>query len=267
MKSKLILSFAFLVIFTFSGTVLAQKYDVFGDLLSIAEQEVDKEAKPLLKAFGTVTGGGMFTTADLHSVGGFELGVHTVGAIIPEKDQLRVFDGINLIGVPLIHASVGLPANLELSARVFSYKTGETVEGNVTVIGGGLKYGLLQLPALPKVSLLAAYHALIPPDDFQFGTVSTYTLKALVSHNFLIFTLYGGAGIDVTNLEIDVPAADIPAGVQSLYPNGFNKLYENSSFQGAIGLLIIPIPFFRFNAAFNFGAYSGFDIGLVFSFR
>lgn len=267
MKPSILIVVAFLLFIGFNTVVVAQSYDVFGDILEQNEKMLDKEVQPVLKAFSSITGQGFFTSANLHGMGGFEIGVHGVGAIIPTEDQLKVFNDIDMVGLPMIHASLGLPGNLELTARAFSYKTGDPVEGNITILGGGIKYGLVQLPALPKISVLFGYHALIPPEEFQFNTVRTLSFKGIISHNFLIFSLYGGAGIDMTKFEINVPKDQIPTSKKILYPDGFAKDYDGSYFQGAVGLVISPIPFFRVNAAYNFGAYNGVDLGLAFSFR
>jgi len=166
-----------------------------------------------LKFFGSVVGGGMYHTAEMHKVGGVDVGLRGVVASVPSDfDDLPIFVDTDNVGLAFLHGSIGLPANLELIGRFFYFPMGVDAQfsdfnefsdqlppenaldsrGGVTLIGGGLKYGLLQKPLLPKIMVMGTYHALFVPDEFDFGTVGTLSFKAVASYSIPLFTVFAG---------------------------------------------------------------------------
>ena len=234
-------------------------------------EEVELAVDGILKFFGSVVGEGLYHTADMHSVAGLDVGLRASVATVPDDfGNLPVFQDENRVGLAFLHASVGLPAKFELLGRFFYFPMGSDIDltlqpqrasdsrGGVTLIGGGLKYGLVQLPGLPKVMVLGAYHALFVPEEFDFGTVSTFSLKAVVSHSFVIATVYAGAGIDFTRLAL---SDDIQ------FPGLEGESFSGSEPQFTLGATVTPFPLVRVNGALSFGEFNSLNVGVGVSLR
>jgi len=240
-----------------------------------AQQNLDEVIDPLLDLFGFYTGGGLYHTADVHGLGGFDIGVRMVTMMVKDdqKPDLPflplytpgapingVFSDVSLMPLPLLQASVGLPGNLEPTGRFFTYPLGEgEKQGNITLIGLGLKYGLIQNMLLPRVSVTAAYHYLNVPDEFDFGKVSSFSGALLASKDFVFIEIYGGVGIDYNKLEVDFQLPD-PIG-------NVSKEYTKQNMRYNLGLKLKPFPLLFIHADYNFGDVQGFNAGLGVSFR
>lgn len=239
--------------------------DVNGNPLP--DSEIEEQVDAILKFFNSLVGGGMFHTADLHSVAGMDVGLRGVVADVPEKfKDLPVFSEENLIGLAFLHGSVGLPANLELFGRFFYFPLGanrdinvdppraEDSRGGIALIGGGLKYGLLQRTGIPKVTLMGTYHAVFVPDEFDFGTVGTVSFKAVASHSVPIFTIFLGAGIDITRLKLN-----------DEFLNG--KRFTNTEPHATVGLKFNVLPLVHVNGSYSISEFKSFALGLGISIR
>jgi opacity protein-like surface antigen len=238
-----------------------------------AQQNLDEVIGPLLDLFGFYTGGGLYHTADIHGLGGFDVGVRVVTMMVKEDQKPNlpwplyysaptngVFSGMSLMPLPLLQASVGLPGSVEATGRFFTYPMGEgDKKGNITLIGLGLKYGLLQNMLLPRISVAAAYHYLTVPDEFDFGKVSSFSGALLASKDFAIIELYGGVGIDYNKLEVDLLLPD-PIGKVT-------KKYDRQNMRYNLGIKIKPFPLLFIHADYNFGDVQGFNAGLGVSLR
>ena len=240
------------------------------------QQDVEVAVDGILKFFGAVVGGGLYHTADLHSVGGVDIGFRGVVASVPDEfEAVPVFLDENRVGLAFLHGSVGLPGNLEVMGRFFYQPLGadqNTVltppraadsRGGVTLIGAGLKYGLLQMPGAPKVTLIGAYHALFVPEEFDFGTVGTASLKAVASYSlpFLpIAGVYASVGVDHTRLSLD---EDIDLFTDALGGESFSTTETSYG----IGATVRPFPLIIVNGALGFGEFNSFDLGFAISFR
>jgi len=232
-----------------------------------ANNNLNDAVEPIIDLFGFMSGGGLYNTADMHGVLGFDAGVKLVAMRVGD-DQLPFLDGLqqdlqegplqgeSVVPIPMLHASVGVLPNLEVMGRFITYPMGEEEDGNVTLIGLGAKYGLLQNFALPKVAIVGAYHYLTVPESFDFGSINSLSGALVVSKAFPIITLYAGAGVDYTTLELDLPDP-IPD------PDPFNK----TNFRGNVGFKLSPIPFVYLNVDYNFGAVEGVSAGLGISMR
>lgn len=236
----------------------AQEMD---NLSAYAESQLDEAVEPVIKLFGNLAGGGFVNTADLHGMAGFEIGVRGNLSLVPEEyKDFGPLKDVDVVGLPLLQASVGLPGNVELTGRFFSMAVSDETDGNVTLVGALVKYGIFQQPLLPKISVVAGYHALITPDEYDFGTFNVISLKGYVSHNFLVFTVYGGGGIDRASSTIKIPDS-------ANYPVGIEKSYSETGANGSVGLTVSPLPFFKANADYSFGSFNSVSLGLSFSFR
>lgn len=241
----------------------AQYFQFDGLPAQIIEDEVDA----ILKFFNSLVGGGMFHTADLHNVAGIDVGLRGVIANVPEKfKDLPVFSEENLLGLAFLHGSVGLPANLELFGRFFYFPLGasqdlnlsppraEDSRGGITLIGGGLKYGLLQRPGVPNVTLMGTYHAVFVPDEFDFGTVGTLSFKGVASYSLPIFTFFAGGGLDITRLKL----SDDFLGGES---------FTNTQPHVTLGLKFNVLPLVHVNGSYSISEFNSFALGLGVSIR
>lgn len=226
--------------------------------------QFDEQIYSILKLFSSFAGSGFVNSASLHKIGGIDVGVRGVLAIIPEElrdivktpqDLPDPLEDSNVEALPFFHASLGLPANFEVMGKFFSIAISEAPRGNITVLGGALKYGLFQDNlGTPAIALLAGYQTVLVPDEYAFGTVSTLSFKGFISKDFSVVTLYAGGGVERTALTIDIPGI-ITRDYDLTYPNG------------TVGLTLSPFPPFKLNADFNFGEVNNFTAGVSLSFR
>lgn len=237
-----------------------------------AQKNLDNAIDPILDMFGFLSGGGLYNTADVHGIMGFDVGIKLTAMrvsddqkppfpfpdYIDEKYQSGPLADETIIPLPMLHVGVGLFSNLELMGRFFTYPMGKqgSVKGNVTLIGVGAKYGLLQNFALPKIAVVAAYHYLTVPDEFDFGNINNISGALVVSKGLPFVSFYGGLGIDYTTLKIDLPDP---------FPDP--DPYTKTNFRGNIGLKLTPIPFVFINLDYNFGAVQGLSAGAGISIR
>ena len=237
-----------------------------------ATANLDEVVEPLLDLFGFYSGGGLYHTADIHGLLGFDVGIRLVTMMVkndqkpdlpfPNSDELNggVFRDMTLMPLPLLQASVGLPGNIEATGRFFTYPMGEDEkEGNITLIGLGVKYGLLQNMMLPRVAIVAAYHYLTVPDEFDFGNVSSFSGAVVVSKGFAIIDFYGGIGIDYNKFEVDF---ELPPPIGKV-----TKDYTKQNMRYNLGVKIKPFPLLFIHADYNFGNVQGFNVGLGVNFR
>lgn len=230
------------------------------------DQQIEDEVGAILELFGSIVGGGLFHTADLHSVGGLDVGLRGVLANVPEDFKgLPVFADENYVGLAFLHGSLGLPGNFELLGRFFYFPLGADADANlsppradsrggVTLIGGGLKYGLFQTPGLPKVMVLAAYHAVLVPDEFDFGNVGTFSINGVASYSVPLLSLYVGAGLDITSLKLN-----------DQFLGG--KRFTETGTHLTVGAKVTVFPLVHVNGSYNIGEFSSVDLGIGISFR
>jgi len=281
MKSKsLIFLLISLVVFGFNALAFSQDMDIYkmAEKFEVASKQeglssVDDLIDPLLDLFGFYSGGGLYHTADIHGLLGFDVGIRLVTMMVkddqkpdlpfPENMNYKydggVFRDMTLMPLPLLQASVGLPGNIEATGRFFTYPMGEAEkEGNITLIGLGVKYGLLQNMLLPRVAIVAAYHYLTVPDEFDFGNVSCISGAVIVSKDFAIINLYGGIGIDYNKFKVDF---ELPPPIGKV-----TKEYTKDNMRYNLGVKIKPFPLLFIHADYNFGNVQGFNVGLGVNF-
>jgi hypothetical protein len=248
----------------FSQKTIASNYDKLKGTQQ-GRDAFDEQIESILKLFSSLVGSGFVNTASLHSVAGIDVGVRGVFAVIPDelKDIVKPpptdlpdpLQEAEVVPLPFFHGSLGLPANFEVTAKFFTFPVADEPSGNITLLGGALKYGLLKDNlSTPAIALLVGYQTILVPKDYAFGTVSTLSFKGYISKNFAILTLYGGGGIERTALTIDIPGI-IKRDYDLTYPNG------------TVGLTLSPLPLLKVNADFNVGEVNNFTTGVSLSFR
>lgn len=267
------------LLFLFSGIATAQidagLADYYaGDTAELAQQNLDANVEPLRDLFGFYSGGGLYNTAKTHGTLGFDVGIRGIMMFVGD-DMKSDWDGgalggekggplgdYSVVPLPLLQASVGLGSGLDLIGRFFSYPIAENAAGdaeNITLIGAGIKYGLVQNMLMPRISVIAAYHKLIVPADYDFGDIGTASVDLVISKGIpFLATIYGGFGIDHTtmNVEIEVDGTTIKPDP-----------YTATNFRGVVGIKLDFIPFVFINADYNFGVHQGVSLGMGLSLR
>ncbi|MBN1349927.1 hypothetical protein JXJ21_11000 [candidate division KSB1 bacterium] len=278
MKDKLILMLALVSILALAGSGLAQVKMGLQDYYTATadgkspEQNLEDNVMPLLRVFGYYSGGGLYHTAKTHGMLGFDVGIRAIA--IKVGDDLKTgwtgsvgqsggpLGDQDYIALPMIQASLGLPLNLEATARFFSYPIGEAADGtkdNFTLAGIGLKYGLVQNMLFPRVMIMGSYHKLMVPEEFDFADVSTFSMDLVVSKGIpMVATFYGGVGFDNTTMKVEF---DLPGGTT------FGEEYKTGAmFRGVVGVKFDFIPMMYLNVDYNFGKNQGIVAGLGLSF-
>ncbi|MBD3290553.1 hypothetical protein GF337_17240 [candidate division KSB1 bacterium] len=231
-------------------------------------QNLEDAVEPIMDMFGFLAGGGLYNSGDVHGFMGFDVGIK-LNAMRVTDDQKPPFpeleyelrggplQGESVVPLPMIHAGVGLFGNVEVMGRFLTFPMGQgDTEGNVTLIGLGAKYGILQNFALPKVAVVAAYHYLIMPEDFDFGNVNNLSAALVVSKGLPFISFYAGAGVDYTNLTVEIPP-----------PIDINESFNKANFKGNVGVKITPFPLLFINIDYNFGVAQGVSAGAGINFR
>lgn len=234
------------------------------------EENLEENVSPLLGLFGHYTGSNLFNTGKTHGMLGFDIGVKAMILFVGDNVKTSWPAGQGgvqggplgentTIALPMLHAGIGLFPNLEVIGRVFSYNMAETAigdGGNITLLGAGVKYGIMQTLLLPKVSIIAAYHKLVVPEDFDFRDVQTISLDLVISKGIpMLATFYGGVGLDRSSISVDVQQIS----------SSFD--FTESMFRGVVGVKVDFIPLVYLSADYNFGAHQGVNLGLGLSLR
>lgn len=258
----------FVVLLTAAGA-RAQNYNWLSENPSaVTQANLDKQVEVLLQLYSSLAGSGFINTASLHKVGGIDVRATFVGTPVPDefKDIIPTVpnpldSSVNFVPFAFLHGNIGLPANFEVYGRFFTLPTGGDPGGNVTLLGGGLKYGLLRGNlAAPDITIMAGYQTVLVPDDFDFGTISTLSVKAYLSKKITFITLYGGGGFDRTTLKLKLDEIPLPPGL-------FKEKYDVNYPQGTVGFMLSPIPLLNINADLNLGELTSFTIGASLSVR
>lgn len=235
---------------------------------AVTQDNLDKQIEVLLQLFSSLSGSGFVNTAALHKVGGIDVRASFVGTPVPEdfRDIIPTVpnpldSSVSFVPFAFLHGNFGLPANFEAYGRFFTLPTGGEPGGNVTLLGGGLKYGILRGNlAAPDLTVMAGYQTIIVPEAFDFGSISTLSIKAYISKKFAFFTLYGGGGYDRTTLSLKLEKIPLPPGL-------FKETYKLNYPQGTVGVTLSPLPLLNINADVNFGELTSFALGASLSVR
>lgn len=266
--------FILLLVCGMSSSAIAQDLDlekmISANTLAEAEANLDEIVDPLLDLFGFYTGGGVYHSANVHGVAGFDVGVRVVSMFVSDEQKPNlpyagsasynggVFRDVAAVPLPLIQLSLGLPGNLEATGRFMTYPLGEDEKkGNVTLVGLGVKYGLLQNMLLPRVAIAATYHYLTVPQEYDFGTVNSFNTSLIVSKGFLLIDFYGGIGYDWNKLTTEIDLGSLGT---------INKDYSKGNWRGNVGVKIKPFPLLFIHADYDFGPVKGVTAGLGVNF-
>jgi len=212
-------------------------------------QDLEETISAAVKFFGSAMGAGLYHSADVHGPLGLCLGVN--GAILTLPDEFNGLPVIDTDQITLgyVHANLGL-GGLQVPTL------GNAATGTGNLFSVGVKYGLLQMPAMPKLAVQASGHFVTLPSDFDFGTVRGASVKLIASHSFAIFGVYVGGGIDYSEAKVD-----------DAIPGIGGKKFDETGFLYNIGVVANVLPFITVNAGANFGESNSYDLGADISFR
>ncbi|MCX6640099.1 MAG: hypothetical protein NTW14_06410 [bacterium] len=236
----------------------------YDELQSYADSTLESLAKPVVEAFSTCVGGGLYHTAGTHSGLGFDLGARAMLVMIP-SGKSATFDSadVKLIGVPVIQASIGVPViGLDVMGRGFAIKIEDQT---LSLFGIGVKKNFssyIPIPAFPNVSAMIVYH------KFKGGDVlsaSTLSFDVMVSKKFFIIEPYGGFGFDYTSMKFSYTYEDSIQGQAISVP--IDKTFKANTARFTLGFNLSPVPFIKIFADYNFGKFPAATAGLAVSFR
>ena len=229
----------------------------YGEFQNYAEDQIEEVVTPVVEAFGIAVGGGLYHTAATHGVLGFDVGFRAMMVLVPEgeSDLLDSAD-VTFFPVPVIQASVGLPADFELMVRGFSVKFEDET---ISLFGVGIKKNFtpnIPVPGLPDISAMIDYH-IFKASDVLTSTHLSFDL--MVSKKFMIITPYAGFGYDKTSMDIEYTYVETGTEV--------SVNVDASTARFTVGLNLSPFPFVNIFGDYNIGKFSEITAGVAISFR
>ncbi|MCH7886398.1 MAG: hypothetical protein IIA58_00360 [Candidatus Marinimicrobia bacterium] len=248
--------------------------------------------QPFATAFGTAINTGIYHTAKIHGIPGFDFGIRAILIPIPDEaltfrapliglglsvedsvDASTVFGpkqsqnvyppGLDIGRLPfgVLHLSVGLPMGTELNLRYLpSFKIKDDIP-KIELLGFGLSHSIDQyfpvpIPLLPQLSAGFMYQTFKVKDLIK----STHTaLNLRLSKSVPMLTVYLGAQFESSDMDITYKDF-VSGGVKTLELEGENDIRFTGGFRFTI------FPLLGINADYSTGKYSAFNIGLNFSF-
>lgn len=231
-------------VFIFNG---AARADAFGDFKTYAGETY---LKPFAKDFGGLIGGSDFNSGRAVGFPGFDVGVTAVVQSRPDAaNKILKNANVKAFGLPLLHASVGLPVvGADIGLR------GMSVSG-LSVMGAGVTYPVFKSGTLtkfiPDVSV-AVFYDVINYDYFKGNHIS---FDVSASLDIPVIKPFAGIGCDRTKIE----AKGLTGAVAPV--NGASGTASGERF--TLGVKLVPLPF-----TYVFGAYSilhgiaGYQAGL-----
>ncbi|UPT74605.1 MAG: hypothetical protein M0D55_02405 [Elusimicrobiota bacterium] len=222
----------------------AARADSFNDFQNSARPG---NLKPFALDLGGILGGASAHTGRAIGMPGFWAGV--VGSVQsrPDRDDMILRNsGAQAFGLPMIEVGVGLPFKVDVIAR------GVALEG-LTVLGGGLRYGLYRTDVvdtfLPNISISALGEKV----DHKYFTAAHGALNAAATWNLPLIKPYFVVGYDVT--EVKAGSGVFPGVV------GAKATARGSRF--AAGADVHPLPFISVRGGYSIRhGIPGFDLGL-----
>ncbi len=229
-------------------------------------QQTD-QIKSILQFFGSVAGGALAHSGKVHGLGHADLDLHTVVVIVPDEfKSLPQFQGVDFVPIPMLQVGLGLPGNIEVVGRAFRFPLGSdptkaTIPGYLndfvdsreafTLLGGAVKYGVLQMFGLPKIMLLGAYHIFLVPQQFDFGDISNLTGQVYVSYGLGILAPYAAASVNYARFKV---------------ATGDRQTFTSTLLAATVGVEIKPIPLFHISADYNFSKFPNIGVSAGFNF-
>jgi hypothetical protein len=178
-----------LFILALPAIAAANQYDGFRDNADSGS------LKPFCRDLGGVLGAATFHSGRTLGFSGFDVGGRGGVQFQPDKnDRILRDNGVRAFGLPFAQAEIGMPFRLDGFIRGTSYQ-------GLTVVGGGLRYGLLKSsdkPWAPQLLASVVGHAVVH-EDFSANHLGASLVGAM---GIPVFTPYVGVGLDRTRLLV-----------------------------------------------------------------
>lgn len=219
------------------------KADPFEDFRNYASEAL---LKPFAADLGGLIGANDFNSGRSLGFPGFEAGLAATVQAKPSSDNRILRDAdVKAFGVPMLHAGAALPL---VGADVMLRATGYS---GFSIIGGGLRYGVIKSGTLtkfiPDVSV-SAYYDVITYDYFKGSHLS---FDASASFDIPVIKPYVGVGIDRTSLEIKNVSAAL---------NGTDATISKPRY--TVGVRLSPLPLLYVYGAYNIlHGQTGYSLG------
>jgi hypothetical protein len=243
-KNVFVQIFITLMFFVFlSSNVIAISFSEFQNYVS------ETYLKPFSKDLGAVLGGGMYTGSNCNFPG-FDVSFKFVLVDKPVAED-RILPSNQYFGLPYIQVEAGLPFNINIMGRGFSFSVDNN---NFSVVGVGLKYKFLEdTVATPSVATFITYNFVTGWVDFDANTLSA---NILVSKSLspLPILVYGVGGLDFTTVTSKIAGyLDVKGSDMGYRMNG--------------GVRFSPFPLFYIIADIGFvNGSTGYNLGAGISF-
>ena len=286
---KRIFTIAVIFILIFFNNLSAQ--DEFQKYVEkVSENNIEEYLKPFTTAFSAAINSGLYHTAQTHKTGGFDLTIKCVAVLIPDEDKRFLANagltgyqmwstifgpkrsnkmppenldpgGLDLKLVPMAvpQISFGIGNDFETLVRFLKFDLGRF--GDISLYGIGLKHNLKRyfpkLPGIPDISIQAAYQMFKAGDIVDSKSLS---LNAHISKSLLLFTLFGGVGLEYTNFDIDYTFTGPGDGKVFIAM----KEKNNPRFVGGI---MFKLGLLSLNCEINWGKYNSISAGVGITFR
>ena len=284
MKKVFVLSL--ILIFSFGLINTTKAGDLEGNLKLIltqsqipADEYIKGYVQPFATALGTGLGGALFHRGYSKTLPRFDVGVSAVYIPLPDEAMTFMFSGmtkptvfgddspsdptaipglnVDKFLLPMLHANIGLFGGFEGTVRFAKKGLGDF--GDVTLMGGGIKYELSDLIPIPMFPIdfgvQAAYHKFTVGSFLDAGT---FTMNLQVSGGIPLFPLdiYGGVGYDVSSLTVKTAELEPNSTIGDVTVDGENALRLNAG-------VSFTLLFFNVHADYNIGKYKSFAIGAM----
>lgn len=243
MSKRITAFFAFFALFT--GSAQAAQFD---DIKHFVRKDA---LKPFARDLGGMLGANVAHSGRSLGFPGFDVGVRFAGMLsVDDKDVILKGADAEQFGMPYIQAELGLPFKLDGFIRGFSYS-------GLTMVGGGLRYGLLRVVDLPltpqlTVGVMGDTLSFSQFSATHFGADLTLSVKALIVEPYL------GVGFDRTKVEIK----SVGASQLAFAADGDNAVGTAS--RVTLGLNLKPLPLFYVFGGYTLvdGSQNGFEGGM-----
>ncbi|MEK7859012.1 MAG: hypothetical protein AAB320_07705 [Elusimicrobiota bacterium] len=207
--------------------------------------------KPFALDMGGVLGGLSLWNGRSLGFPGFEAGVMGAAQNRPDRDALVLRNsGVGTFGLPVAHAAVGLPLKFDLVLHGFSID-------RVTLIGGGIRYGIFKSGLLTKWLPNVGVSAFGDSAEHPSFRLLHGSLNAAAGWDLPFVQPFVGAGVDSTQAKIK--AAAVPGALGAKATATGTRLNA--------GIDVTPFPFLRLRlAAMLLHGLPGFSTGLFVKF-
>lgn len=230
-----------------AGLVCFYSFNVFADPFEDFKTYFSKpDFKAFVKDFGGVLGANDFNTGRNLGFPGFDIGFDMAIQKEPSSgNKILKNAGVKSFGIPIVHASAGIPlTGFDFTLRGFSYS-------GLSVVGGGVRYNIFKSGMLtkfmPDLSAMMYYDKI----SYDYFTGNHLSFDIVGSWDIPVVKPFAGIGFDRTKLEVkDIPFFD---GVDE----------SASGIRYTLGVKFSPLPL-----VYIYGAYSvihsenGYNLGL-----